>query len=107
MCIPQSPAMNPARSISPRRGMSFSIGGLTSSSGARQGEPEPKLFQRIGQAEDLLRTVKRPRGEPDALSTPRHGGIVNRLNVDREFLKQGIGEGLAANWIAYDDRHDV
>ena len=51
--------------------------------------------------------MERPWGETNALATTRDGWKVDGLCIKGEVGEQAIGQGLAQNWIADDDRYDM
>ena len=63
--------------------------------------PAAYFGQRANQAIDLLIGMQRRRGEAQALGASRHGGVVDRLDIDAKPQKQLVGYGLATLGVAH------
>ena len=70
-------------------------------------EARPGLVEGRDQRAHLVVVVERRRGEAQTLRPARHCGIVDRLNIDRVFVQQDVGDLLAARRIADEHGHDV
>ena len=56
---------------------------------------------------DILRTVQRRRRDAEPLRAPRHGWVVDRLDIDPVLFNQQVGDLFAQDGIANQHRHDV
>src|SRR5215469_18380320 len=70
-------------------------------------EPLPDIEQRLGQRVNQRIMVVRRGGDAKTLRPPRHGRIVDRLNVDAVVREQKVGGRLALLGLAYEYGRDV
>ena len=73
----------------------------------RQREPAPHIGKRIDELMDQAVVVPRRRRNAQPLGSPRHGRIVDRLNVNAVLGKQQIARRFAALRITDKERNNM
>jgi hypothetical protein len=65
------------------------------------------MIERRNQAGDLEFAMEGARCQPNTFGATRYRWIVDRLDIDLEVGEQAVGQSLAQDRVADDDRNDV
>jgi len=75
--------------------------------GALDAQLPPDGVQRPNEVVAVLLRVARSGSHPQALLAPRHGWVVDRLDIDAVVLQQHVGRALGQLRVAHQDGDDV